>query len=103
VRLLGVSVSELARSGEAKQSELFANEDRSQRLRAALDRVRDRLGEASVVPLGTLVHRRRLSHVPFGMPQARTPVSRKPDASLGAPAARPGRSARRGRDSGDPP
>ena len=103
VRLLGVSVSELARSGEAKQSELFASEDRSQRLREALDRVRDRLGEASVVPLGTLVHRRRLSHVPFGMPQARTPVSRKPDASLGAPAARPGRSARRGRDSGDPP
>jgi DNA polymerase IV len=73
VRLLGVSVSQLARTGEAAQSEMFARDDRSGRLRAALDRVRDRLGEASVVPLGTLVHRRGLSHVPFGTISPRAP------------------------------
>jgi hypothetical protein len=28
--------------------------------------VRDKLGEASLVPAGTLTHRRRLGHVPFG-------------------------------------
>ena len=73
VRLLGVSVSQLARPGEASQSELFERDDRSGRLRAALDRVRDRLGEASVVPLGSLVHRRGLSHVPFGTVAPRAP------------------------------
>ena len=31
-----------------------------------MDRVRDRLGEASLVPAGALTHRRRLAHVPFG-------------------------------------
>ena len=66
VRLIGVSVSQLARSGETRQKELFSREDRSVRLRDALDRVRDRMGEASVVPLGTLIHRRTLHHVPFG-------------------------------------
>jgi len=35
-------------------------------LREALDRVRDRLGEASVVPAGALAHRHALGHVPFG-------------------------------------
>ena len=67
VRLIGVSVSQLARTGEARQKELFSREDRSVRLRDALDRVRDRMGESSVVPLGTLIHRRTLHHVPFGM------------------------------------
>jgi DNA polymerase-4 len=73
VRLLGVSVSQLARAGDGSQRELFAREDRSGRLREALDRVRDRLGEASVVPLGSLVHRRGLSHVPFGAVSPRSP------------------------------
>jgi hypothetical protein len=72
VRLLGVSVTQLARTGDASQRELFPREDRSRRLRDALDRVRDKLGEASVVPLGTLIHRRRLAHVPFGALSART-------------------------------
>jgi DNA polymerase-4 len=75
VRLLGVSVSQLARAGDTTQREMFARDDRSDRLRAALDRVRDRLGEASVVPLGTLVHRRGLSHVPFGAISPRAPRS----------------------------
>jgi DNA polymerase IV len=74
VRLLGVSVSQLARTGDASQRELFPREDRSRRLRDALDRVRDKLGEASVVPLGTLIHRRRLAHVPFGTLSARSPA-----------------------------
>ena len=73
VRLLGVSVSQLSRTGDATQGEMFARDDRSGRLRAALDRVRDRLGEASVVPLGTLVHRRGRSHVPFGAVSSRAP------------------------------
>ncbi len=87
VRLLGVSVSELARSGEATQRELFDREDRTLRLRETLDRVRDRLGEASVVPLGTLVHRRALSHVPFGKVSSRVlkPTRDPSDRGEGAP------------------
>jgi len=80
VRLLGVSVSQLARSSAAIQGELFSREERSLRLRDALDRVRDKLGEASVVPLGTLVHRRRLAHVPFGTLSSRLPAPAKCDA-----------------------
>jgi len=79
VRLLGVSVSQLSRPGESSQRELFDRDARSIRLRETLDRVRDRLGEASVVPLGTLVHRRRLSHVPFGTLSPRTHRARDPD------------------------
>lgn len=66
VRLLGVSVSALARREEGVQEELFAAGAREDRLREALDRVRDRLGEASVVPAGSLAYRRTLGHVPFG-------------------------------------
>jgi DNA polymerase-4 len=65
VRLLGVSVSHLDKSGSA-QAELFDHDTRAQRLTEALDRVRDKLGEAIVVPAGTLTQRRELSHVPFG-------------------------------------
>ena len=66
VRLLGVSVSSLERDTGATQIELFGTDDRSLQLRSAMDRVRDQLGEASLVPAGSLTHRRRLGHVPFG-------------------------------------
>jgi DNA polymerase IV len=66
VRLVGVSVSALVR-GAPPQPDLFDPERRARALRDALDRVRDRLGEASLVPAGTLDHRRRLGHVPFGV------------------------------------
>jgi DNA polymerase IV len=66
VRLIGVSVGALAPAPDASQGELFATDDRSRRLRETLDRVRDKLGEASVVPAGSLQHRRSLGHVPFG-------------------------------------
>jgi DNA polymerase-4 len=104
VRLLGVSVSQLARPGETMQRELFSREDRSQRLREALDRVRDRLGEASVVPLGTLVHRRRLSHVPFGPLSSRALVPAKGEPEPRVPRSpRPRRPGNRPRDSGGSP
>jgi DNA polymerase-4 len=104
VRLLGVSISQLARSADDPQRELFAREDRSQRLREALDRVRDRLGEASVVPLGTLVHRRRLSHVPFGALSSRALAPAKTDARRNAPSSPRARArANRARDSGEVP
>ena len=66
LRLLGVSVAALERHADGPQGELFATEQREDRLTAALDRLRDRLGEAAVVPAGSLTHRRRLGHVPFG-------------------------------------
>jgi hypothetical protein len=58
-----VSALELA---SAAQLELFTSGERTKALRAALDKVRDKLGEASVVPAGSLAHRRTLGHVPFG-------------------------------------
>ena len=66
LRLLGVTVSSLAKVSGAGQTELFTPDTRAGRLREAMDRVRDKLGEASLVPAGTLTHRRRLGHVPFG-------------------------------------
>jgi DNA polymerase-4 len=66
LRLVGVTVSSLARATPAGQVELFEPDLRATRLREALDRVRDRLGEASLVPAGSLTHRSRLGHVPFG-------------------------------------
>jgi DNA polymerase-4 len=66
VRLLGVSVSSLAPASASRQAELFESNERSRRLRETLDRVRDRLGEASVVPAGSLTHRGIPGHVPFG-------------------------------------
>ncbi len=65
VRLLGVSVSGLEHF-TVDQTELFDTDRRSRTLRETLDRVRDRLGEASVVPAGSLGYRRSLGHVPFG-------------------------------------
>jgi DNA polymerase-4 len=65
VRLVGVTVATLERRRQ-EQAELFANGRRDHDWRAALDRVRDKLGEASLVPAATLTHRRELGHVPFG-------------------------------------
>ncbi len=66
LRLLGVTVSCLERARPGDQTELFPPDQRAERLREAMDQVRDKLGEASLVPAGTLTHRRRLGHVPFG-------------------------------------
>jgi DNA polymerase-4 len=68
LRLLGVSVAALQRRSAQPQAELFEEDRREARLTRALDRLRDRLGEATVVPAGSLTHRRRLGHVPFGAP-----------------------------------
>ena len=65
LRLLGVTMASLSRAGP-DQAELFTVDRRNDLLTRALDRVRDKLGEASVVPLGSLAHRRSLGHVPFG-------------------------------------
>jgi DNA polymerase-4 len=65
MRLLGVSASGLEATAE-EQLELFARDERAKALQEALDAVRDKLGEASVVPAGSLAHRRRIGHVPFG-------------------------------------
>lgn len=66
LRLLGVSASALEKRDGGGQTELFAKDDRAKALQEALDRVRDKLGEASVVPAGSLTHQRELGHVPFG-------------------------------------
>ncbi|MFN8588776.1 MAG: DNA polymerase IV [Candidatus Eisenbacteria bacterium] len=66
LRLVGVSASALEHKGEGEQGELFASDDRRKSLQEALDKVRDKLGEASVVPAGSLTHRRQAGHVPFG-------------------------------------
>jgi DNA polymerase-4 len=71
LRLLGVSVSMLEHASQA-QMEMFAERERSRSLQDALDKVRDKLGEASVVPAGSLAHRRSLGHVPFGPVSGRT-------------------------------
>jgi DNA polymerase-4 len=75
LRLLGVSVSALEPASEA-QLELFTERERSKALQGALDKVRDKLGEASVVPAGSLAHRRALGHVPFGTMSGRVAVER---------------------------
>jgi DNA polymerase-4 len=75
LRLLGVSVSALEAANE-EQLELFEKDDRTKALRDALDQVRDKLGEASVVPAGSLAHRRALGHVPFGAIRGRQPGDR---------------------------
>jgi hypothetical protein len=69
LRLLGITVSGLVERGDGEQTELFTKDDRARTLLKALDRVRDRLGEASVVPAGSLTHRRELGHIPFGAVQ----------------------------------
>jgi DNA polymerase-4 len=65
LRLLGVSVSALEHA-EEEQLELFPTNERTKLLQGALDHLRDKLGEASVVPAGSLAYRRALGHVPFG-------------------------------------
>jgi DNA polymerase-4 len=74
LRLVGVTVSSLERSTPAGQTELFEPDLRATRLREALDRVRDQLGEASLVPAGALTQRRKLGHVPFGPVSGRRPA-----------------------------
>ena len=66
LRLIGVTVSQLQHAPDQPQRELFSGESRREALGSALDRVRDKLGESSLVPAGTLAYRSRLSHVPFG-------------------------------------
>ncbi len=66
VRLIGVSASALEKPGEGEQIELFTRDERKLALQEALDQVRDKLGEASVVPAGSLAYRRATGHVPFG-------------------------------------
>jgi len=73
LRLLGVTVSLLQRATQGGQTELFEPDVRATRLREALDRVRDKLGESRIVPAGSLTHRRRLGHVPFGPVAGRAP------------------------------
>jgi DNA polymerase-4 len=72
LRLIGVTVSQLERAAREPQRELFSEEARRAALGSALDRVRDKLGESSLVPAGTLAHQSRLSHVPFGALSPRT-------------------------------
>ena len=74
VRLLGISVTGLASADAAAQGELFATDSRAAALQGAIDRVRDKLGEASVVPAGSLTHRREIGHVPFGALSSSTVV-----------------------------
>jgi hypothetical protein len=61
-----VNVSALEPRGDHPQVELFEEDRRDDRLTQTLDRLRDRLGEAAVVPAGSLTHRRALGHVPVG-------------------------------------
>jgi len=67
LRLIGVTVSDLEAAPDAGQIELFEGNRRDDRLNRALDRVRDKLGDSSIVPAGSLAHRRELGHVPFGV------------------------------------
>ena len=85
LRLIGLTVSALEHRRGGEQSELFAAGAKARKLEQALDQVRDRLGEASVVPLGSLTHRRSLGHVPFGAPALR--VRARPAPTPGAPPA----------------
>jgi DNA polymerase-4 len=79
VRLIGVSMAGLSRAEGVTQQELFAPDEKKARLRAAIDKVRDKLGESSLVPAGALARQRAPSHVPFGVVSPR----RKPPAKAG--------------------
>jgi DNA polymerase-4 len=78
MRLMGVTVSDLEPTAGGDQTELFEADHRARSLTVALDRVRDRLGEASIVPAGSLTHiGEGASHVPFGtVPLASAPDDR---------------------------
>jgi DNA polymerase-4 len=80
IRLVGVTVSSLEAVKTAGQAELFDRDARSSSLVSALDRLRNRLGEASLVPAGSLSSISHLSHVPFGAlaSKAREPACRPP-------------------------
>ena len=71
LRLIGVSASGLEHAGEGAQEELFAPDRKSRKLTEAMDRVRDRLGEASIVPAGSLRRGGPPGHVPFGAATAK--------------------------------
>ena len=87
LRLVGVTAAGLERRPAGEQVELFARDLRARRLLEAMDRVRDQLGEASLVPAGALRHRRELGHVPFG---AVSPRSTRGGKKGNARAPRPG-------------
>jgi DNA polymerase-4 len=78
VRLIGITASDLEPAGAVTQAELFDVDERRTRLDRALDRVRDKLGEASVVPAGSLARRGNATHVPFGALSAHIRRQRKP-------------------------
>jgi DNA polymerase IV len=80
LRLLGVNAAALVPRAEGGQTELFAADTRARTLTEAMDRLRDKLGEASLVPAGSLAYRRRSGHVPFGALSGRV-LERKPAAS----------------------
>ncbi len=82
LRLLGISVSALEQASE-EQLELFAKDERSKVLRDALDKVRDKLGEASVVPAGSLAHRRTKGHISFGTVARGGAGRKRPDGDTG--------------------
>jgi DNA polymerase-4 len=84
IRLVGVSVSGLEPADRPRQQELFAGQARRAALEAAVDRLRDRRGESSLFPAGTLSSRSRLAHVPFGAlsAAARGPAGVPDSASL---------------------
>jgi DNA polymerase IV len=65
LRLLGLSASAFE-SADEEQLELFVADERGKALQDALDKVRDKLGEAAVVPAGSLAYRKAIGHVPFG-------------------------------------
>jgi DNA polymerase-4 len=96
VRLIGVSVSSLERSASGAQAELFEDHRRDHALTRALDGLRDKLGEGSVVPAGSLICRHDLGHVPFGaVSPRRDPESGTRADGSGAPPARPTPATRR--------
>jgi DNA polymerase-4 len=91
VRLIGVTVAALARTGDT-QAELFDAGRRQRDWRAALDRLRDRWGEASLVPAGAMTHRRDLGHVPFGALPSAAGRSMQREGTAAPDDARPSRS-----------
>jgi DNA polymerase IV len=81
LRLIGVTVASLERDPSQVQTELFEPDARRDRLRSALDTVRDKLGETALVPAAAMSHSRTMSHVPFGAMSGRGVV--KDGASRG--------------------
>ncbi|MGH9194344.1 MAG: DNA polymerase IV [Acidimicrobiia bacterium] len=82
VRLLGVTVSGLVRCPGIPQRELFSKQARADLLTRTLDGIRDRLGEAALVPAGTLSQQRSLAHVPFGTLSPRSKLRPAPIGTM---------------------